>query len=475
MFDKIMILHTITKRLIRNGRTRVRLGAHYSSFRGALIQSQDLCADDITARAPQHYGSCLTTFLRPFGSKRTKFERRIVLSLLLMLCLGVSEAWGADTLPFTTSTASNKYYYKINIVVNSPSTNYVLGYYITPSSPYVSTSNVSSDDLIWYMMDANDDDTWGNKSFYFINAVSKEYLYYNGNSTNSVEMRSITDPNAIADRFKFKVRRTQNTSHVSFGISPLELYKANTSLNGGVKDVTQSIFIVGNTAGGDNLKKGHANAWGQQWEFESTSYVPSCKTPTITYNNTTGNVTISSETEGATIYYTMSTSGSEPSAPTSSSYDGTGTTPIVISNVTTPIIYKTIATKTDFEDSEVATQAITQVETPTITLSNGKVQISCTTGGASIYYEIGNTADGVSTPTSSSTPYSGPIENAEGKYIKAIAVKGGWINSAVATSSQISFPCSTPVIRKATATTFTITCSFPTSGCRFLPVNFHSR
>ena len=44
-----MILHTIGKRLVRNGRTHVRFGAHCSSFRGALIQSQDLCADDILA------------------------------------------------------------------------------------------------------------------------------------------------------------------------------------------------------------------------------------------------------------------------------------------------------------------------------------------------------------------------------------------------------------------------------------------
>ena len=47
---KDMILHTMTKKLVRNWRTRVLSVAHSSALTGALIQRQNLCADEITAR-----------------------------------------------------------------------------------------------------------------------------------------------------------------------------------------------------------------------------------------------------------------------------------------------------------------------------------------------------------------------------------------------------------------------------------------
>lgn len=76
------------------------------------------------------------------------------------------------------------------------------------------------------------------------------------------------------------------------------------------------------------------------------------------------------------------------------------------------------------------------VATPTFSPAGGtysatqNVSISTTTAGASILY----TTDG-STPTASSTPYTVPIAVASSRTIKAIAIKSGMTNSAVATAA----------------------------------------
>lgn len=67
-------------------------------------------------------------------------------------------------------------------------------------------------------------------------------------------------------------------------------------------------------------------------------------------------------------------------------------------------------------------------KTPTISASGGYVTLSCATEGADIYY----TTD-CSTPTESSTPYTGPVYMTGCTY-KAIAVKGGSVSSVMSAS-----------------------------------------
>lgn len=82
-----------------------------------------------------------------------------------------------------------------------------------------------------------------------------------------------------------------------------------------------------------------------------------CKTPVISYSSETGEVTITSATEGASIYYTT-----DGSTPTSSS------TPYAPFDLTSSItIIKAIAVKDWMDDSDVAT--VTHVPNPTITLT----------------------------------------------------------------------------------------------------------
>jgi len=141
-------------------------------------------------------------------------------------------------------------------------------------------------------------------------------------------------------------------------------------------------------------------------------------------------VSISDATSGATIYYT--TDGSTPTT-ASTSYSG----PITVSATET---LKAIAAETGNTNSSVATATYTiqsqQTATPTFSPGAGSyssaqtVTISDPTSGASIYY----TTDG-STPTTASTPYSGPITVSATKTLKAIAAAAGFANSNVATAA----------------------------------------
>jgi len=142
------------------------------------------------------------------------------------------------------------------------------------------------------------------------------------------------------------------------------------------------------------------------------------------------NVTLSCDTEGAAIYYTI-----DGKTPTSSST--LYASPITIDQ---KITLKAIAVKSGMNNSDVMTAVYTigppgKVATPAASPDPGiyelaqEVTLSCDTEGAEIYYTI----DG-KTPTSSSSPYTDPINIDQRITIKAIAVKSGMTNSDVMTA-----------------------------------------
>ncbi|PYR59280.1 MAG: hypothetical protein DMF85_08220 [Acidobacteria bacterium] len=110
--------------------------------------------------------------------------------------------------------------------------------------------------------------------------------------------------------------------------------------------------------------------------------------------------------------------------------------------VTRTTTIRAIATAAGLADSTVATAAYTlQAATPTFDPPGGSyllpqsVSISDASPGVTIYY----TTDGT-TPTTSSTQYTGPILVLVGTTtVKAIAVAPGWSQSAVA-SATYSIP-----------------------------------
>ncbi len=136
-------------------------------------------------------------------------------------------------------------------------------------------------------------------------------------------------------------------------------------------------------------------------------------------------VTISDATSGAAIYFT--TNGTTPTT-SSTLYSG----PITVSASET---LKAIATATGYSQSAVGSAAYTitlPAATPTFSPVAGSytsaqtVTISDATSGAAIYFTTNGT-----TPTTSSTLYSGPITVSASETLKAIATAAGYSQSAV--------------------------------------------
>jgi sugar lactone lactonase YvrE len=180
-----------------------------------------------------------------------------------------------------------------------------------------------------------------------------------------------------------------------------------------------------------------------QTVVSSCAAAPTFTPPAGTYS-TAQIVTIAcTTTPGATIYYT--TNGT---IPTTSSTVYTG--PITVSASET---INAIAVAAGYSNSPVATAAyvigIPVAATPVFTPPAGTytgtqtVTISDTTPGATIYYTTNGT-----TPTTSSTLYTGPITVSVSETIEAIAVAIAYTNSAVATAAYViqppTYSCATP-------------------------------
>jgi Chitobiase/beta-hexosaminidase C-terminal domain/Fibronectin type III domain len=153
-----------------------------------------------------------------------------------------------------------------------------------------------------------------------------------------------------------------------------------------------------------------------------------------TFNNDlTGasGVAMSTATNGATIYYT--TDGTVPST-SSTQYSGA-------LQITTTTTVNAVAARSNYLNSPTIGNTYTmQAATPAFSAGGGTypnaltVSISEATSGASIYYTTNGT-----TPTTLSTPYTGPISMPNGlsTTLSAIAVKPGYNNSIVNSATYV--------------------------------------
>ena len=351
------------------------------------------------------------------------------------------------TVPFTVSDPStdNYSYYKIASVGSN-------GYYIVPPSgnSTVATTSSSSDATVnWYFEEAQSATSNDWLTYYHIrNATTGEYLYFTKDANNAgacLEMRSTIDPDN-ADRYKFTWAKTAAATANYYIIPKL------------LKDVSQDQFSTLQRNGGtlqSNLNRGAGN---YAWTFTTSSFT--CSQPTISWSAGDGGYVVSTTESDARIYYKIGEGTLTPS--TGTLY--TGAISVADLGVESATIRTIAARNIDGSDqSSEFSVTVSRVATPSFTQTDdGKVELNCATDGVSYYYEMGISPSDPN--TTSSTLYSAPIEGAAGKIIKTIAVKDGWINSTVATSETIEFACATPIIRKTSATTFTIECSFPTSG-----------
>ncbi|NWJ50325.1 MAG: chitobiase/beta-hexosaminidase C-terminal domain-containing protein [Bacteroidetes bacterium] len=204
-----------------------------------------------------------------------------------------------------------------------------------------------------------------------------------------------------------------------------------------------------------------------------TLNLPQVATPTFspvagTYS-AAQNVTISTTTSGAKIYYT--TNGTTPT--TGSTLYVTGT-PVVVSSSLT---LKAIAVNDCSINSAIASAAYVinipqKVVNPVFSISAGtyttcqSVTLSTTTTGAQIYY----TTNG-NVPDANSTLYVGAIPVSATTTIKAIAIKTGMNNSDIVTAvytlnlPQVAKPTFSPVAGTY-STTQNVTISTATSGAK---------
>jgi len=173
--------------------------------------------------------------------------------------------------------------------------------------------------------------------------------------------------------------------------------------------------------------------------------LPAAATPTFspaagTYF-TAQSVTINDATAGAFIFYT--TNGTTPTT-SSTVYSG----PITVSATET---LEAIAVASGYSTSTVASATYTinlpQAATPTFSPAAGTystaqtVTISDATAGAVIYYTTNGT-----TPTASSSVYSGPITVSSSETLDAIATATGYTPSAVATAAYTITTNNTPAV-----------------------------
>lgn len=446
----------------------------FSSKRAEL--ERRLASDEITSRPSRDYGSCPTRL-------------RLVMSLLLMLIVGSSSVWGA-TINFNLP---NGYYYLGNDAGDNgvpayDGSNFEANFYMCPAySATVNEQNYLGGDsekplittfksffdadknqgktyswAVWYIEAATDDNA---DYFYIKHRDSGKYLIANDNTSPKANRRRVNLGPTSEPGNDCLFRIQSDDEGVTYYIS------SKTKDNGSNKYLNPSSANLDNiaaTSANDNTG-GIIGFWSAKnknsaWHFV---LVPTEK-PTITYDNTTNEVTMVSATTGATIYYT--TDGSEPdkdhvggSNPTKQ-YD-----PNSKPTISTPTIIKAIAEADSYDVSEVRSLSIQKVETPIKSISStGMIELSSATPFSSIYYTIGNTEP--EDPTTSSNLYTVPLDNAVGKYIKAIGVKEGWINSDILSTGQIQLQCATPIITRV-GKTFTISCSLPADAIIYYSIN----
>ena len=154
---KDTILQNIAKRLVRNGRTQVRLGADWESAWGAL-----------------------KTML-----------------LLLMLTLGATTAWG-QTGPVEITTDENE-----NGIIDDSEkklyliqTNAFQSFYIAPhyknNAWTITTNNILGDYMLWYFLNAGTNPDNGTQYYYIVSNSENKYVCHGGGTNDNATSRGVT-------------------------------------------------------------------------------------------------------------------------------------------------------------------------------------------------------------------------------------------------------------------------------------------
>ena len=377
---------------------------------------------------------------------------RSAIALLLMLTLGSGSVWGQ------TSDYSGTYYIKSASTNKNPNGDY----YLCPTKNWYlyKATNSYEDDT-----DDNDDNgqpflttyqckdgvydaskaVWDvvkhpteTNCYYIIQRKTGRYMVSNGKIGSDanrmrVHLEAVADATALAnlgDLALFEI--TSHSDHIDIVPHSTEGRNGDTykylvvnfknfnELKGSEGKPGGPNGTYGtNTAGIIGLYNQEEN---HKWFFESAK----CKTPVITFSNTTSTITITAG-DGESIYYT--TDGSNPDA-NSNVYS-------VPLELTEEKVIKAISKKNYLIDSEIATLTVEKLATPTISFNEETRDATITAAeGVEIYYTTNNTDPTIEESAHAASPIVIPHALPSTK-IHARAVKSGYINSDIATKTDI--------------------------------------
>ena len=424
-----------------------------------------------------------TRFLRPFSSKRAELERRLTISMLLMLTLGSISVWGQSGTDYSgifylvnggsgktspddpmieTITDEADYFYLVP--ADAPKQTYNRDAWYSSSDtngdsekPYLTTYKTKKDaaavpdgvtnrphNSVWIVKFASTDS--GTDYYYLIHAATGKYVVYEPPFSSKFNRKSVhlLKTDSPDENAKFAVTAADPTRSSYYNFRPKSRTSGNRFLNasnrnfnyyyshsnvkdGGVVDYYEG--LIGLYLNKKNDKKNDASA--SDWVPVATLL----DAPTISVVDANNKVTIedaNSLPSGYVIRYT--TDGSTPTASTGEVYSG----PIPI---TASVTIKAVVVRYGMVLTEVASEVREPVPcaTPVITYDNttSEVSITCATTGSTIYYTI----DG-SEPTASSTKYTSPFSVTSTTTVKAIASHATMGTSAVAelAISQVATP-----------------------------------
>ena len=435
------------------------------------------------------YSIFITRFLRPFSSKRAELERRLVVSLFLLLVLGSTSVWGQDysgTYYFVNcgsgkdGTNNNPLDPKIEGITNADDYFYLVpadnpqqgnkrdawfsSNYSTangdPEKPYLTTYRTKKDaadvpegvtsplhNSVWILQAVTNEAG----VYYIIHAATGKYVVYeppysSKNNRKSVHLLATDSPGENA---KFAITTADPTRSEYFNFRVKELQSGNRFLNpthanypfyyckDGSSDGDANYFrgLIGLYLNKKNDNKTDASA--SDWKPEPVTF---SEQPTISdVSEETNKVTVTGPAwlpEGYTIRYTFSTEG-EPEDPTATSDKMTnGEYPVTAAGT-----LKVVVERYGVLLSAVATKSVepAQCKTPVFTYSTGNISITSGTPNAIIYYTLDETD-----PASSSTrnQYIVPFELADQQTLKAIATNtgSGFRNSEIASVKAVLNP-----------------------------------
>ena len=434
----------------------------FSSKRAEL--ERRLVLNEITARRSRDYGSSLTRLRLVFNVITSRFQRdyvsfsarfRLVVFLLLMLVLGSGSVWGQTdysgvyyigTVTHSTESTTNNFYL-------CPTEGYS---YYQSTSPYYtnednhmpflttykcrSTAGYDERKALWVIEKHPSLDC-----YYIKHAIDGKYLTYNaGFLANKGRVRfHLEESPSNNDYALFFINYYDNTS--SYEIISKYASDNNIDPDGGKPRKYLNInkgnqqSLAGTNADGTQaiLTGGIIGLW-TAGNSESSGSGKFYLESAVSIDPPT----ITNNFDG-TITIAAATGATiyyttDGSTPTTESYAGTGTTSVNVNQTESMTVIKAIAkAESDYYPTVATTYNLPSCERPSISVSGGNVTITCTTEGATIHY----TTDG-SHATSSSTVYNGPFAKGSANEIRAIATKVGYVNSneaALLPPTEVSF------------------------------------